>query len=499
MTESERRRAGYPAGRQNGGARPMTQREGRQAARRRKHSAAQGMAGLVKMALVVAAIVFAVIAIIRLTSQPNTFLKGVYVNGVSLGGYTREQGDKLVNDMADKRLNQNAITLTYQDKSWTLTPSMLGASMDVNSQLALAWNFGHTGNFFQRRSQQSYLQNHTVEYNSKLTYDEGLLDQFVAKIKGEIDVAPVNATVTVEKDQTLTVSQSQDGLALDGDALKQALEKVIVEGSAPQIQLVAQVVKPEISSDALKTGTELIATCTTSTKSSTKNRTTNIRKALSRFNGYVVQPGETVSFNQVVGKRTPENGFKPAPEFAGTVVQEGIGGGVCQASTTLYDALLRAGMTVETRFQHTMLVSYIPPSLDATVSDTGKDLVFTNDRDSAIYIFTTVDSEKARVDIYGKPTQYKIVLESEIIQDNIQPTSVNKKKDTSGKHAYYTDEMVLDTPGKPGKKSRALITNYDRQTGAMVGQPEELHVDYYFPLPPVYWVGIHERDEEILP
>jgi vancomycin resistance protein YoaR len=451
------------------------------------------------MALVVAAIVLVIIAIIRFTSQPNAFLKGVYVNGVSLGGYTYEEGYKLVNDMADQRLNKNAITLTYQDKSWTLTPSMLGASMDVNSQLALAWNFGHTGNFFQKRSQQSYLNDHTVEYNSKLTYDETLLDQFVAKIKSEIDIAPVEATVTVEADQTLTVSQSKDGQALDGDALKQALEQVIVEGSTPQIQLVAQVVKPQISSDTLKSGTQLIATCTTSTKTSSKNRTTNIYRALKHFNGYVVQPGETVSFNQVVGKRTEENGFKPAPEFAGTSVQEGIGGGVCQASTTLYDALLRAGMTVETRFQHTMLVSYVAPSLDATVSDSGKDLVFTNDRDSAIYIFTTVDTEKAQVNIYGVPTQYKIVLESEIIQDNIQPTSVNKKKDTSGKHAYYTDEMVLDTDGKPGKKSRALITYYDWKTGAMVGQPDELHVDYYYPLPPVYWVGIHERDEEILP
>lgn len=478
----------------------MTQREGRQAARRRKHSAAQGMAGLVKMALVVAAIVFAVIAIIRLTSQPNTFLKGVYVNGVSLGGYTREQGDKLVNDMADKRLNQNAITLTYQDKSWTLTPSMLGASMDVNSQLALAWNFGHTGNFFQRRSQQSYLQDHTVEYNSKLTYDEGLLDQFVAKIKGEIDVAPVNATVTVEKDQTLTVSQSQDGLALDGDALKQALEKVIVEGSTPQIQLVAQVVKPAVSSDDLQNGTQLVGTCTTPTKSSTKNRTTNIYRALKPFNGFVLHPGETVSFNQVVGKRTVENGFKPAPEFAGTSVQEGIGGGVCQASTTLYNALLKAGVTVETRYQHTMTVAYIKPSLDATVSDSGKDLVFTNNRDCTLYIFTSVDYEKAVVNIYGKPTEYEIKLESEIIQKNIQPASIKKKKDTSGKHAYYTDEMVLATEGKPGTKSRAFICYYDKQTGELAGDGRvELHTDYYWPLPPVYWVGIHERDEEILP
>ena len=454
--------------------------------------------GLVKMALAVAVVVFAIIGIIRLTSQPDTFLNGVYVNGVSLGGYSRDEGYKQVHEMADQRLNQSAITLTYEDKSWTLTPSMLGASMDVDSQLALAWNFGHTGNFFQKRSQQDYLKDNTVAFNSELNYDGTLLDQYVASIKNEIDVAPVDATVTIEKDKTLTVSDSSDGKALDGDALKQALAEVIVEGSTPQIQLVAQVVKPSISSEELKNGTQLIGTCTTPTKTSTKNRTTNIRRALAKFNGFAVHPGETISFNKVVGRRTEENGFKPAPEFAGTTVQEGIGGGVCQASTTLYNALLRAGMTVETRFQHTMTVAYVHPSLDATVSDSGKDLVFTNNRDSTIYIFTTVDSENARVDIYGVPTEYEIKLESEIIQKDIPSTTIKKKKDTSGKHAYYTDETELISEGKLGTKSRAFICYYDRKTGELV-ERDELHTDYYFPSAPVYWVGIHERDEEVLP
>ncbi len=478
----------------------MTQSGRRRTGRRRKANAAQGIFSLVKMALVVAVIVIIIIGIIRFTSQPNVFLNGVYVNGISLGGYSYEEGYKQVNEMADERLNKNAITLTYEDKSWTLTPSMVGASMDVDSQLALAWNFGHTGNFFQKRSQQSYLKDHTVEFNSELKYDETLLDQYVATIKSEIDIAPVDATVTVEKDETLKVSDSADGQVLDGDALKQALSKVIVEGSTPQIQLVAQVVKPNISASDLKNDTQLIAQCITSTKTSSKSRTSNIRRALSKFNGFVVHPNETISFNKVVGKRTIENGFKEAPEFAGTTVQQGIGGGVCQASTTLYNALLRAGMTVETRYQHTMRVSYIPPSLDATVSESGKDLVFTNDRDSTIYIYTSVDSEKVQVKIFGQPTEYRIELESEIIQDNIASTTIKKKKDTTGKYAYYTDEMVLISEGKLGAKSRAYICYYDRKTGELAGDKRvELHTDYYFPSAPVYWVGIHERDEEVQP
>ena len=460
----------------------------------------QGVMSLVTMAFVVAVVVFVIIGIIRFTTAPSGFLKGVYVNGISLGGYTYEEGYKLVSDMAEQRLNDNAITLTYQDKTWTLTPSMLGATMDYKSQLALAWNFGHTGNFFQKRSQQDYLKDHTVVYNSDLTYDEALLDQFVTSIKSEIDIAPVDATVIVDVGEQLTVTDSKDGLALDGDALKEALEKVIVEGSTPQVQLVAQVVKPSISSDELKDGTQLIAECITSTKSSTRNRTNNIHRALKKFDGFAVHPDETVSFNQVVGRRTLENGFKEAPEFNGTTVQEGIGGGVCQASTTLYNALLRADITVEERHQHTMTVGYIKPSLDATVSETGKDLIFTNNRDSTIYIFTSVDTEKAQVRIYGKKTEYKIELESEIIQKDIPATSAKKIKDTTGKHAYYTDEKELASEGKMGVKSRAFICYYDWDTGELAGDGRvELHTDYYFPSQPVYWVGIHERDEEILP
>jgi vancomycin resistance protein YoaR len=472
----------------------MTQSNKRRIAKRRRTAAVRGIMSLIKMAVAVAVIVLILIGIIRHTSQPNVFLNGVYVNGISLGGYTYEEGYNLVTELAEQRLNQNAIELYYGDKTWTLTPSMLSATMDVTSQLALAWNFGHTGNYFQKKSQQDYLKDHAVEYVSELDYDSALLDQFIAQIKSEIDVAPVNATVIVKSDEQLEVTDSSEGLALDGDAVKEALENVIVEGSAPKIELVAQVVRPTVSADDLKGNTQLIATCTTSTKSSSKNRTTNIRRSLSKFNGFVVNPGETVSFNKVVGKRTEANGFKEAPEFAGTSVQTGIGGGVCQASTTLYNALLRAGMTVEVRYQHTMTVSYIPPSLDATVTDGGKDLVFTNNRDSAIYIYVSVDSTRAQVNIYGKPTEYKITLESEIIQDNIVDNNIKKKKDTSGKHAYYTDERVLYSEGKTGLRSRAYICYYDRTTGEEI-ERDELHTDYYFPSPATYWVGIHERDE----
>jgi vancomycin resistance protein YoaR len=425
---------------------------------------------------------------------PDTFLD-VTVNGIPLGGCTFSEGVQRVRDMADQRLNKNVIRLHAGEKSWSLTPSMLGASMDVDSQLALAWNFGHTGNFFQRKAQRDYLQKNAVAFSSALSYDEQKLDDFVAEIKSQIDVPPVDATITLEGEGKFLITESADGLSLDGVELKEALKRVIVEGSAPEIHLVSQPVKPGITAESLREGTELIGSCTTSTETSSADRVSNIKRALTPFNGFAVHPGDTVSVNKVVKKRTVENGYREAPEFAGTSIQMGIGGGVCQASSTLYKALLRAGMTVEQRWQHNMTVSYIDPSLDATINNNDKDLVFTNNRDCTVYIFTSVSRKSAQVKVYGKRPEFKIEPVGEIIQDNIQSTEVRKKKDKSGKRAYYTDDRVLESEGKTGRRSRAMLYYYDWETGEQVGQPDELHVDYYYPSPPVYWVGIHEREE----
>ena len=151
--------------------------------RRRKPAPLNRFLGIVRLAIIGTIIAAAVIAVVWFTSQSDRFLNGIYVNGISLGGYTREEGYKAVLALADERLNKNAIELRYGDKVWTLTPSMLGAKMDVESQLALAWNFGHTGNFFQRKSQRDYLNGRTQEFNSQLTYDDALLDRFIADIK----------------------------------------------------------------------------------------------------------------------------------------------------------------------------------------------------------------------------------------------------------------------------------------------------------------------------
>lgn len=480
--------------------RPNVPQSRRKPVRRRRRSSRNGLFGVIKMATVLSIIVVALILVIRLIgnqgSTQQVFLDGVYVNGIPLGGYGYAEGYELVQQLAYERLNVNAIQVNCQGKTWTITPAMLDATYTVDEQVAMAWNFGHTGNWAQRRDQASFLRDNPQHFNSTLSYNEEILDQFIAQIKSEIDVAPVSAEPIIGTDETITIVPSQDGLEIDGEALKQQLVSAIVEGTTAVIDIIPQVARPEVTTEQLQQSTQLIATFRTSTKTSSSDRTSNVRRALSKFNGFYFANGETASFNEVVGKRTEANGFKPAVEYDGATEVDGIGGGVCQASTTLYGALLRAGVTVERRYNHTMTVGYVKPSQDAAVSDSGKDLVFTNNTGYDMYIYTSVDGERAEAKIFGHPTEYLIEIESEIIQANIEAKGFTKVEDTRGKYVYYTDERYLAKEGKPGMRSRAIIIYKDRQTGEEVSR-EVLSTDYYEPMKPTYYVGVHSREEEV--
>ncbi len=468
--------------------------------RKRRSRPGRGAAQALKLTLVMAALTAAVILIIRVSSgasfAPDTFLEGVYVGGVSLGGKTYEEGARLVLDEVEQRLSAETYVLTYRDKTWSFTPSEFNARLDQDTarQLQMAWSLGHTGSDAYRREQAQSLKENPVRYDSRIIYDEHLLGEFLAEVASEVNVAPVEATVVMGSAEEIIVTQSQDGLDLSAQELKQTLDQAIRDGGPRTIELKPHAAKPVHTTEALIENTQLIADCWTSTKKSVSLRTRNIRRALDSFNGFMVQPGQTVSFNDTVGARTIENGFFKANEYDGTEVISGIGGGTCQASSTLYGALLKANMEIVTRQPHSMTVDYCDYSMDAAVSlkkGRIKDLCFTNTLRYPVYIYTQVDSERARVRIYGPPCAYDIRLGHDLVEEKV-PQKGRYEKDLTGKHAYFTDEIMLKTPGKNMVKSRGLRIYCDKVTGAEVDR-QVFNLDTYYEKQPVYWKGIHER------
>ena len=465
-----------------------------------------------KIAVIVAAVAVAAIVILMISrrvsdaraarelerevnAHQDTFQEGVSINGVELTGYSRDEAQALLDSRYEESLNAETV-LTFGDKEWRFTPRDMGAAIDTAEQVDAAWQYGRQGDMLERQAEIRELRENPVDLNVTLTYDRGALEALAQSIKADIDLAPVSATMQIVEVEKFEYTDSFVGYNLDADALVNQLEGMIRNGESGTVTLEPEVIQPDVSREELEASTLLLGECYTTLKDSSNSRISNVNLALSYFNFKAIDAGKTVSFNRVVGKRTKENGFKEAPEYAGTTIQTGYGGGTCQASTTLYGALIRAGLQILERYPHTMTVGYVPGSQDAAVSD-DKDLRFKNTTESKIYIFAYVDMRRecAVCKIYGKPIDpsLSIDIESNVLQSDIGGGSIAYMDDVEGKRVWYMDDPpVLYKAGKPGLRSEAYRVYYDALTGEEVRR-EKLSSDYYSPESDTYLRGVHER------
>lgn len=295
----------------------------------------------------------------------------------------------------------------------------------------------------------------------------------------EVHKAPVDAYYTTNP---YVVYPSSIGLDFDIslDEAKQILSEEKDEYEIPLKVLYPSVSTNDIGSEAFP---DMLSKFSTSFTSSNSNRSTNIRLAAQKINGTVLMPGETFSYNQVVGKRTAAAGFKPAPAyFGGEVVQE-YGGGICQVSSTLYNAVLYANLEITERTNHGFKPSYVTPGLDATVSWGGPDFKFTNNRDYPIRISCDTSGKILKIYIYGlkRDTDYKVVLESKYVSTVYAKTTY--KTDPS----LASGETKVIQSGSNGCRTVAYKYLYD-SNGTLVST-ECLSRDTYNPHNKVIAVG----------
>ena len=196
-----------------------------------------------------------------------------------------------------------------------------------------------------------------------------------------------------------------------------------------------------------------LATKTTSLSGSSSNRITNVKLAAEKINGVILQPGQTFSYNDVVGQRTKANGFKEAGAYSnGQVVQE-VGGGICQVSSTLYYCAMVSNLKINTRTCHYFPVAYIEPGMDAAVSWGGPEFKFTNNRDYPIEIKAYVQNGSVTVEIWGTDVDGSYVKMS-YTANGLRATTYRMVYDKDGKQISHTLEANStyhshDTTPKP--------------------------------------------------
>ena len=444
----------------------------------------------------------------ELGKYDNLYFPGVYVDGIHLGGMTPEQAKNYVQSQIQQRNDAWYVDLSYQGNVfYTIKASMLGMEVNPDEVLNKAWEPGHYGTLDERYQTMLRLREEPYEdYTAQPSGDTTVIDSILAEIKRQLDRPATDAAVSefrADLNDPFIFTDEINGMNLNTETLKTRLYHMVSTMESGLVEIIPDIIEPAVKrADLEKIYAKRSSVYTRIDKHSPENRNDNIRLAFSKINGYVLNPGKKFSFNKVVGNRSTKNGFKTAIEYVYGEHVEGVGGGACQASTTVYQAAIKAGLEINERHAHSDSVSYTEYGKDATVSDTKgheKDLRFTNTTDHPIYFKAEVVADPsnknrliAQVTLYGEDlgnVRYDLI--SELVETIPAPLEPQYIKDKNKEYVIFTDEQKSVSEAKEGYVYRSYRIKYE---DGIETERKELFTDTYKPKAEKIYVGVYTRD-----
>ena len=413
----------------------------------------------------------------------SVFLDNVSVDGIDLSGKTWAEGSQLVWNQINQKQNGWYVRLRnargdYKD----ITAQTLGLSFDPTAALEAAWAIGHDSsmNIFEMQQEIELAKTTANAFSSaEQTADTTPIDTILSTLEKAAYRSPTDAYLISfnpdDEKNPFTYQYETYGQRLNTQALREQILQMVQNLESGEILLETETLYPTVTVAELSKNVQLLCRAVTPiSTSSTEDRTENIRIAFGKINGMVMEDGDKFSFNKVVGRRSLDNGFLPAVEYVYGAESMGIGGGVCQASTTVYLAAIQSGMTITSREPHSMAVSYTSLGMDATVSDTrGReiDFAFRNKSGSPIYIAAHVIKSPTNkrnllceVRIYGKSLENKTYkLEAQTVKTIEKPVEPIMKEDKDQTFVTYIDETHT-VKGREGYVVDAYLVTYENGT-----------------------------------
>lgn len=408
----------------------------------------------------------------------SKFSKNVYINGTNVGGYTKTEAVQVVTEKLNAKVDNLSIELLHGGKSWHFDHNDFQVDNAVSQVVNSAYSISKLG----EKQTLKYLAENGANFNVALNLMIKNFEQTIDDIAEEIYTEPQNAFVefTPNEKQNFNVVAEKQGEELDKEMLMQKLEDGFLNGDDIKIEIPTKKIEPEIKADFFADKLNLQSKFSTSIKNSQSGRRHNVALALKKLNGTIVKPNETKSFNQIVGPQTESGGYESAIIIINGAFKNGIGGGICQASTTLYNALLLADVEVDEVHKHTLPVKYVEMALDAMVSEGTSDLVFKNTSDNDLYIKSYVKGDDATVEIYGKslPDGVTVKRSAEFIK-SIPHSGDKIIVDTNGEYRdkviykgeYYRLKYPVD-----GYEAKAYKEYY--KDGKLIDKQEIRHEKY---------------------
>ena len=411
---------------------------------------------------------------------------GTYIDNIQVDGLTKEEAVQKVAAAHEDQGRAFDITVCVGNESWHVNSERVPVSRNTEEIVERAWAAGRSNTAslgagdttpFQERvrtlSERIDQANpHPVTFATVQDYDHEALRSLTDGIVNYVNRDPVNSMVQSFdfNTKTFTFTDDRPGARIDPDMLYSQLTETLDSGvTQKELWVVPEKILAEITKTELMNNFGLISAYTTQTTSN-KNRNTNIELSARAINGKTVLPGEIFSFNGATGERTAAAGYKEAPAISGGQSKDEVGGGVCQTSSTLFNAVARADLEIIERNPHAWPSSYIEKGFDATVNWPGLDFKFRNNTDQPIFIVAGYKNRQVTVNIYGMSlgAGVKIDLECELIRTIPQPEGTNyvvntnlapgeTKKTVTGRKGYEVNTWKVWYQGNRETKREILF------------------------------------------
>lgn len=478
----------------------------------------------------------------------TTFVSGISILGIDVSGLSKDDAKQKVTDDVSNRLSTDVI-FKHNDETYTLLPSSVGGSFDIDKVIDDAYSVGRNGNIFQNNfailnamiNSKNFIPDFSFNSNSfddnisqmNSNFADGIVEPsydisgnnliiksgkngnivdsdkikslFVDKLifvpyntdsievpvfskeANKIDIDAIHSEIYKEaQDASYTtnpyaVYPSSNGLDFN-ISIDEA--KALITGDKDSYTIPLKTLYPNVKTSdiGIEAFPDLLSSYSTSFASSSSNRATNVSLATNKINGKVLMPGEVFSFNGTVGKRTPQAGFKVAGVYMNGQVATDYGGGICQVSSTLYNAVLRANLEIVDRSNHMFEVGYVPIGTDATVSWGAPDFKFKNSRSYPIKIVTSSSNRKCVVKFYGLKESEEYDIEIVSYRTGSVPYRTTYTTDSS----LAAGQQKVIQRGSNGAKSVAYRI---RKKNGQVISKELLSKDTYDPHNQIIAVG----------
>lgn len=407
-------------------------------------------------------------------SVSNNFKSAIYpgvsIENIAMGGKTKEEAKNILVEKYDKPLEKGSIDIRVKEQVYSLPYADINIKYNIDEVINSAFEYGKDLNFY---SQYKIIKEpKEMNYNLSLSYDKEVVQGFLENADKTLNKEIVDATIAKVGENFQVASEKVKEEIDITQAFEEITKKIENRETEVSLETTIKVTNPKIMADDLKKIDTVISSF--STKFNPNERSINIQIASKAASGVVVMPGDTYSFNELVGDTTPDKGYREAPVIVNNKLEPGYGGGVCQVSTTLHNAVVRAGIIPTERMHHSMPVSYVPKGMDAMISYNMVDYKFKNTLNFPIYIHSYVLNNELIFSIYSNSTlknkTYDLVSDIyKEIPQNIKYIKDNKLK---------KGQEVVDNIGSNGYKVKVYLVTYEN------GESNKrlLYNDYYEPV-----------------